>query len=279
MEPNNNRIFNPNSGRSMDPSEIRKETYFDTLKYFVCPNFSKNSFTFQITILDIIIYFITILFGIKRSPTELLAPTFNTLDTFGMKYPIKIYNGQLHRLILFGLLHANLTHLISNMISQIILGNYLEQITGKKIMIILYILSNIGGGFFSCVLNNNPGVGASVAILGILGAYIGYMFMNWNYIDSVMDFGTKIFNLIFLAFMALFSMMAGGSESIDNYGHLGGFIYGFCLVFLFIDAKNESDGLWINNKVWKKGAMIGISVLSLFLVVDFWFINNPQNII
>ena len=50
-------------------------------------------------------------------------------------------------------------------------------------------------------------------------------------------------------------------------------------MFLFIDAKNESDGLWINNKVWKKGAMIGISVLSLFLVVDFWFINKPQNII
>lgn len=272
MDSNNNRIpLSISSGLSMNPSEIRKETFLDTMKSFM-PNFNKNSFTFLITVIDIIVYIITLFFGIKRVPNELLAPTFQTLDTFGMKYPIKIYKGQLHRLILFGILHANLTHLISNMISQIILGSFLEQITGKKIMIILYILSNIGGGLFSCAFNNNPGIGASVAILGILGAYLGHMFMNWN-ADN--DSISKIFNLVFLSFFGLFSISSGGDGAIDNWGHLGGFIYGFLLIFLFMEPRKDEDSLWINNKMWQKIAKIGLSVLSGFLIIDFWLLNKP----
>ena len=57
-----------------------------------------------------------------------LGPTiiYPKADLFGMKIPSKIYRGQIHRLILFGILHANLVHLISNLFSQIILGFFLD---------------------------------------------------------------------------------------------------------------------------------------------------------
>ena len=49
-----------------------------------------------------------------------------------MKYPSKIYQGQIYRLVLFGLLHANLVHLVSNLLSQIILGSIMEGLIGNK---------------------------------------------------------------------------------------------------------------------------------------------------
>ena len=143
---------------SSTPNEIRNESFFKWVKNVFCPNIKYSSIIFILSCLDLIIYLITLFFGIKRTPNELLAPTFETLDTFGMKYPAKIYNGEVHRLILFGLLHANLVHLISNLLSQIILGSIMEGFIGTRNLSFLYLLSNICGGVFSCVMSPSPGV-------------------------------------------------------------------------------------------------------------------------
>ena len=55
------------------------------LRSFLCPAFKLFSFIGIITIIDVIIYFITISFGIQRTPNKLLAPLTETLDNFGMK--------------------------------------------------------------------------------------------------------------------------------------------------------------------------------------------------
>lgn len=38
---------------------------------------------------------------------------------------------------------------------------------------------------------------------------------------------------------------------IDNWGHLGGFITGFFLVFVLVKPEMENDGICCGNKVWK----------------------------
>jgi membrane associated rhomboid family serine protease len=38
----------------------------------------------------------------------------------------------------------------------------------------IYLFSSIGGGIFSCIISKNNGVGASVSIYGLLGAYVKY---------------------------------------------------------------------------------------------------------
>ena len=92
-------------------SNIREETFPHFIKQMCCPHITIKSIILWVSILDIIIYIITLFFGIQKSATELLAPTYKTLDNFGMKIPYKIYKGQIHRLILFGILHANLIHI------------------------------------------------------------------------------------------------------------------------------------------------------------------------
>jgi membrane associated rhomboid family serine protease len=274
---NGNRIegiggISPSSQKT--PNEIRNESFLTWLKNMFCPNFKYSSIIFIITCLDLIVYIITLLFGVKITQFELLAPKFETLDLFGMKYPSKIYRGQIHRLIFFGLLHANLVHLVSNILSQIILGSIIEGFIGTKKTAILYLLSNIFGGIFSCVMNFTPGVGASVAIFGFLGGYFGFTIINWNYIKDNMSY---LANTIFMIFIVIMNVSYGlNNKIIDNYGHLGGFIYGFLIIFILvspIDPNRES--LWLSYEAWRKYSIIVTFVSLILLIFVFWIIQKP----
>lgn len=262
------------SSSYVTPNEIRNESFYSWIKNIFCPNFKYSSIIFILSCLDIIIYLITLIFGIKYVPNELLAPKFETLDLFGMKYPSKIYRGQIHRLILFGLLHANLVHLVSNLLSQIILGSIMEGLIGKNKSLILYLLSNICGGLFSCVMNFSPGVGASVAIFGILGGYLGFTVINWNYIKNNMNY---LINLIFIVLIVVMNATYGlRSDIIDNYGHLGGLIYGFLFIFILVKPKEgNNSSFWITFDKWKRYSKIIISTSIMIIIFVFWVIQRP----
>ena len=276
----NNDIQNTNNGIGIGrisqvktPSEIRKESLLSWFKDIFCPNFKYTSIIFLLTSLDVLMYITTLFFGIKRVNNELLAPTYQTLDLFGMKVPNKIYSGQIHRLILFGLLHANLVHLISNVFSQIILGFIIEDFIGTKKTCALYLLTNFFGGFFSCVMNKSAGVGASVAIFGILGGYFGFTVINWETVKHNVNY---LINTIFLIVIVLANASFGiGSEVIDNYGHLGGFIYGLLFIFILIEPKNgNNSSLWLEFNTWKKYAMIIIGSSIVLLAIIFWLFQK-----
>ena len=261
------------SSSYLTPEEIRNQSFLSWVKNIFCPNFKYTSIIFILSVIDLIIYIITLFFGIKRVPNELLAPTFETLDLFGMKYPSKIYRGQIFRLILFGLLHANLVHLISNLISQIILGSIMEGLIGNYKSGILYLLSNICGGMFSCVMSSSPGVGASVAIFGILGGYFGFTIINWNYIKNNMNY---LMNLFFIILIVIMNASYGlGSEIIDNFGHLGGLLYGFLFIFILVKPKEgNNSSLWLSYDKWEKYSKIILLVSILALIVIFWLFKR-----
>ena len=90
---NRNRIEGIGGISPSSPNEIRSESFLTWLKNMFCPNFKYSSIIFIITCLDLIVYIITLLFGVKITQFELLAPKFETLELFGMKYPSKIYRG------------------------------------------------------------------------------------------------------------------------------------------------------------------------------------------
>lgn len=73
-------------GRNIDSgADPRNENFWHFIKDFLCPTFVFKSVIFFVSIIDVIIYIITISFGLKMSPYELLAPKPETLDSFGMK--------------------------------------------------------------------------------------------------------------------------------------------------------------------------------------------------
>ena len=56
--------------------------------------------------------------------------------------PLKIQQGQVWRLITFSVLHSDMTHILFNVISQIIIGSYVEFRLKTLKTVILYILTS-----------------------------------------------------------------------------------------------------------------------------------------
>ena len=85
---NRRNFMNGNSeeGSGNDP---RDDSFWKFSRDFCCPTFKFLSATFIISAIDVVIYLLTLIIGgIKPTPFELLAPTHDTLDTFGMKVSI-----------------------------------------------------------------------------------------------------------------------------------------------------------------------------------------------
>ena len=72
-------------------------------------------------------------------------------------------------------MHGSFFHIFANMFSLFFIGSFLERIIGKKRYFWVYMISGIVGGAFFVLASlifgglNNPAVGASGAIFGLLG--------------------------------------------------------------------------------------------------------------
>lgn len=120
----------------------RKTTFLQFINKNIFRCYKLLSFTSIISLMEIIMFTVTILFGIKKDSTVLLAPLDSTLDTFGMKDPYKQQKGQVWRFITFAFLHANFIHIFSNMISQLIIISKVEAIIGFFKTLLFYMLTS-----------------------------------------------------------------------------------------------------------------------------------------
>lgn len=273
----NNGYFRPVRmiGDDKNNGDPRNETIYQFIKFTCCPHFTFLSVVFCLSAVDLIIYVVTLCFGLEMDPTQLLAPKYSTLDKFGMKINYKIHNGQVWRWITFGLLHANLVHIVVNLCSQLIIGSFIENAIGHVKAGLLYLGSSIGGGVFSSLVSDSSGVGASVAIFGMLSAYFGYMILNWYYIDEIEGPRNKYCNLLFIAFIVIMNVGYGFSnDRIDNYGHIGGLIFGFFLSLVLIKPFNVNDGLCCKTKTWFIIGAITAGVLFVAFVLMFYLLKK-----
>jgi len=88
--------------------------------------------------------------------------------------------------------------------------------------------------------------------------------MNWNYLDRVMGSG-KYFSLIFVLIFIMINVLFGLSNPIiDNWGHLGGLMCGFLLMFVLHRPIEENDGMCCTHKIW---FWISLSFLLLLFVL------------
>ena len=82
------------------------------------------------------------------------------------------------------------------------------------------------------MLNDNTvSVGSSTMIFGILGGYVGYMTMNWNYLGAIKSQVCCLIGIILF-----FSIMLSFSSGIDAAGHFGGLIGGYFITLAIFPA-------------------------------------------
>lgn len=132
------------------------------------------------------------------------------------------------RLIAAMFLHANLAHWAANSFTLYQLGTLYEELFGSRRFAVIYAITGICASIVSALrlAPNAISVGASGAIMGILGAFFfsvrrSPLYRNQRWLRFV---------LIQLAFWAILYVVVGYKmPMIDQAGHLGGLISGLIL--------------------------------------------------
>ena len=150
-------------------------------------------------------------------------------------------DGQYWRLLTSVFLHAGLSHLGSNLLVQILMGNIVERNLGHVRYLILFLLSGIGGNIVSVLYDNALGVntysvGASGAVFGVMGVLVLLIVKGRKKLRS----GSSM--LPRAAFAVFYAVYSGFKNPYtDNAAHIGGLAAGVLLGLLLTFDMEEAD--------------------------------------
>jgi rhomboid protease GluP len=172
---------------------------------------------------------------------NILAPSSRALVLFGMSgaYPVFGY-GAWWTVLSAGWLHANLLHILFNMMWVRDLGPATADVIGPSRTVIIYTVSGICGFLLSSVMPLVPipvpffhgaayTLGASAAIFGLLGALVHYGRIS----GSNLTYTTA---LRYAVVLFIFGLIMPG---VDNTAHAGGFLGGYATSAFFNPMTRE----------------------------------------
>jgi len=186
----------------------------------------------------------------------------------GAKVNSAIVQGQVWRLVTPIFIHAGGAHLFINMYSLFAIGPSVERFFGRARTLTVYLLSGIAGVLLSLTFSPNVSVGASGAIFGLLGALGVLLYRNRPVFGAM---GRRQLQQIVL--VALFNLALGLSPGIDNWGHLGGLIYGSGLAWfagpLLEVAASETDRpRLVDHRPWDEARPVLLLGAALLIALS-----------
>ena len=166
----------------------------------------------------------------------------STGETMGANIPQLVRNGEVWRLITAAFLHVNFLHYFGNVLATLILTSKVEYTLGWWKLLILVIISGIGGNVFGALASfNTSKMGASTSLFGSLGFCIGYIILNWRGIRTL---GSAVtYQICYTAgIFFVFGVISTLAPNVDFFGHLGGFLVGIWSAWMlkpFLYEKRE----------------------------------------
>jgi membrane associated rhomboid family serine protease len=140
-------------------------------------------------------------------------------------------------IITYMFLHADVTHILFNMLGLYFFGPRVEIELGEKQFLILYFLSGITGALLSMVFSPRSAiVGASGAIFGVFLAFAYYWPREPIYVWGVLPIEAR-WMVVGMTALSLFGGFGGGGDGIAHFAHLGGYLgaYGF---LKYVDSRS-----------------------------------------
>ncbi|MCW5875295.1 MAG: rhomboid family intramembrane serine protease [Anaerolineales bacterium] len=165
---------------------------------------------------------------------------------WGLKINELILAGEWWRLFTPMLLHASLLHIGFNMYALYALGPEVEHHYGHFTFLALYIFTGFAGVVLSFLFNDNPSLGASSAIFGMLGAHAVFIYRNLGIFGAQ---GQAVLRNILN--IALINLLISLSPGIDGWGHLGGLLGGVLFAGLaapVYEVKQDNQGYYLSNQ-------------------------------
>jgi len=160
------------------------------------------------------------------------------LMRLGAKSPY-IFAGQWWRLVTAMFLHAGLLHIGMNMWCLVDLGPQVESLFSTTKFTVFYLVTGIAGFVLSLLLSPfGMSVGASGAVLGLIGILIGASFHHGHLGKQI-----RAQLLWWVIYIAIF----GIAFHADNAAHFGGLASGLGLGYLVPEGEpvtRPSENLW-----------------------------------
>ena len=158
------------------------------LKNSFFPNLTWTSFVTIVSIVDIVVFLafvvISCLFHDGLLPSVFLGPQLEAYRLFDKAPELMQRELQVWRFVTPIFIHIGFSHLVFNVITQIIFGSLLEQMVGFGQMAGVYLISGFGGILFSSLLRDKRSVGASTADFGIFTGMLAVILVNWGAFDG-----------------------------------------------------------------------------------------------
>ena len=179
---------------------------------------------------------------------DLVGP--QTIEAGGQSVAIQLYPGPtpIYLTLLSSMfMHASWAHIIGNMLYLWIFGDNIEDRVGGAKFLVFYLICGLAASVAHIMFGPSsviPSLGASGAIAGVLGAYL-VLFPRRSVKVLV---ARQIVNMpafmvlglwILLQVFAQISVVGGSAGGVAYMAHIGGFVAGLVLIFLF--GKREAS--------------------------------------
>ena len=185
-----------------------------------------NSQKFKPTIiliaLNVAVYISTSVVG-----RDFLNTNFDLLVQYGQVNTYVIYYGYYYQLFTSMFIHADIAHIVGNMLFLLIFGLRGEEMFSLPEYLSIYFLGGLTGNLFSLLLLplNTPSVGASGAIFAMFGAATIY---------ARHGFSQSIIGALIYAFFLLFLSSGPG---VNNFAHIGGLVAGLLIGYVLATRR------------------------------------------
>lgn len=160
-----------------------------------------------------------------------------TLTRFGGRARDLVTQGEWWRTLSAGLLHGDLAHLAFNGFAWTGLGRLAEAVFGASRMLLVFMVSVLGGNVLSQVGDAPLSVGASGGIFGLMGALGAFGWRRGARMPEPLRavFGRDLWPMVMLNLVIGLAL-----PMIDNRAHIGGLITGG-LLGLVLDDRVTMD--------------------------------------
>ena len=170
----------------------------------------------------------------------------------------ELAHGEIWRLVTCNFIHYSLIHIVLNIVAFYLLGALIESWYGSWQFIFIYLLMGSLGNLVSALIRfangsdqNVHSGGGSVVIMGLVGLCL---VVGWRSRSS-MEGELRWHMLVSLGLTALLGYRF--RDYIDNWGHAGGALVGFCLGF--------ADRRFLRSvrrpAAWALGVMAGLVIV------------------
>jgi rhomboid protease GluP len=165
-----------------------------------------------------------------------LSTDFSVLLQYGQVNDLVINSGYYYQLLTSMFIHADLAHIVGNMVFLFIFGLRGEEMFSLPEYLSIYFLGGLTGNLFSLLLLDSLtiSVGASGAIFAMFGAAVIY---------ARRSFRQSIIGALIYAFFLLFLSSGIG---VNNFAHVGGLVAGLVIGYILATRRKPEVRYTVN---------------------------------